>query len=164
VGLDSTVGGASANSYCTVAEADGYHATRDYNPEWTNADTPTKEKYLQWATRLLDLSFVFIGTRASSLQSLMWPRFDAWDRDGYPYLSNTVPTLLKNAEAEFAFQLMKEDWTQGLTSVTDQGIQLGSLRTTPESHNQIPASVATLISPLVSGGAGAVRALDMVLG
>lgn len=162
--LDATVMGPSANSYCTVAEADAYHSTRGNNPEWTAASPSDKELYLQWATRQIDSLFVFIGTRSTVQQALMWPRYNAWDRDGYPYNSSEVPIRLKNAEAEFAFQLIKEDWSQGLTSITDDGVQVGNLRTSRERHSAVPASVSILIAPLVSGGAGAVRALEMVRG
>ena len=52
--LDATVGGSSANSYCTRAEGDTYHEAHLYATAWTGATSGNKDAALVWATRMLD--------------------------------------------------------------------------------------------------------------
>ena len=152
--LDITVGGPASDSYCTVLEADTYHTTRAANPEWAAADVPTKETHLKWAARQLDLMFRFHGRKATKEQARQWPRNGAVDRDGFSL--DDVPAIVKDAQAEYALQLMREDWTQGLGSIRDQGATVGPLKTTPERHVQIPASVIALLRgvAVTSSGGG----------
>lgn len=165
--LDATPGGTTADSYCTLAEANSYHASRGYTAEWDAADDAAKERHLKWAARQLDVSFDWRGRKTTRDQARAWPRAGAMDDDGF-YWDSTgaagVPLLLKQAQAEFAFQLMKEDWTQGLSSVTDEGATIGPLKTTKEEHNSLPASVKKLVGPLTNGGTGSVRSIELELG
>jgi hypothetical protein len=132
--LDATVGGANANSYCTVADADDYHSTltQDLSDVWANAD---KAKMLMWATRLVDQHWKFIGQRVSSDQALEFPRKNVY-RDGvyfagdYPveYLSSsTIPAFLKNAVAEMARILSEENVTAVSDKVGVEKIKVGSI-------------------------------------
>lgn len=164
--LITTPKAANADSYCTVAEADAYHAARGANSEWTSlADVASKERQLKWAARTLDTMFRFIGTRASQGQSRAWPRSNAVDPDGYLLDNTVVPGAILDAHAELAFQLLKEDWTQGTGSVLDEGVQVGPIKTTREQHNPIPASVASLLRGYVVGSTGAgISSIDVVLG
>lgn len=165
--LDATAGGAAADSYCTLSEANSYHDSRSFNDEWGASSDAAKEKALKWAARQLDVSFDWRGRKTYRDQARAWPRAGAMDDDGF-YWDSTgaagVPLLLKQAQAEFAFQLLKEDWTQGLGSVTDDGTTLGPLKTTKEEHNSLPASVKKLVGPLTNGGTGSVRSLEVELG
>lgn len=112
--LDATVGGASANVYCTLAEANTYHETRLFSTAWTGAvgaDT-TRNAALVWATRLLDLLIVWAEYPAATTQALQWPRtgiLDALKLSNIP--STVIPVELKNATAEFARQLIPSDRT-----------------------------------------------------
>lgn len=75
--FDATVAGASANSYLLVAAADAF-ATADVGPmvdAWTAADTATKQRVLQRATREVDAYLRSSGTtRYSGTQLLLYPR------------------------------------------------------------------------------------------
>lgn len=158
VTMDTEVGGAAANSYCSLSDANIYHEMRGFNEVWANAADPVKEKHLTWATRIIDRTYAtrFIGAKASHAQALAWPRFDAADEGGFYY--EGISTELKEAVAEFAFQLMTEDWTQGLGSVTDEGTSLpGGLRLSKERHNPIPAPVLTLLSQLLRHSGGSIE-------
>jgi hypothetical protein len=89
--LDATVGGASANSYLTVADADAL-AAADMGPEadrWAEAGTTvaSREIALQRATREID-DYVRPGfPRHSATQALRFPRANAdVDSDGDPFI------------------------------------------------------------------------------
>lgn len=161
--LDATPGGESADSFCTVEEADAYHDARAFNAEWAAADASSKERHLKWATSLLDAHYSFIGARGSSEQALSWPR-EGVELDGVLLSATVVPRRVRQATAEFALRLMREDWSEGLGSVTDEGVQVGPLRTSRETHNPIPAQVEALLAPLVEGGTGDVHSVELVLG
>lgn len=162
--LDTTVGGSTADSYATLVEANAYHAVRANNAEWTGAVDGTKEQYLKWAAKLLDAHFQYVGRKATKSQARAWPRASAWDRDGFQWNLNEIPTALKDAQAEYAFQLMREDWEQGLGSIRDEGVTVGPLQTSAETHRKIPASVATLLSAIAQGGTGSLRSISISRG
>lgn len=71
--LDATVGGANANSYLTVAEADAYFAARLHSDVWDalsegegeGEGDSTKEAALIWATRLFDSKIKTAWDKAS---------------------------------------------------------------------------------------------------
>lgn len=124
--LDATPGGAAANSYCTVAEADAYHDSRLSVTDWTNATTPTKTVALIMATRLLDSMYEWDSWSTHPLtQALQWPRVSILARNRLSYVGNdAIPPELKNATSEFARQLIVADRsldsdveTQGLLSL-----------------------------------------------
>lgn len=161
--LDATPGGTAADSYSTVEEADAYHSARGHNAAWTGASVAEKERHLKWATRLLDTHYSYQGTRASAEQALAWPRRGVV-LDGCAVAPTSVPLPLKGAVAEFAFRLLQEDWTAGLGPVVDEGVQVGPLRTSPEKHVPVPAQVAALVRPLVRGGTGGVRSVEVLRG
>lgn len=149
--LDATVGGANANSYETVVEAQTYMDGRIAVAEWDDADL--QAALLVMATRQMDVMFAqspnrilmrpanqsayyltarqWTGAPASDTQALAWPRTGMKDRLGRDIPSNVIPIELKNAVAEFAAQLAKADRTldndvivQGLTSVKAGSVSL----------------------------------------
>lgn len=109
--LIATPGAANANSYATLAEAAAYHAQTLNASAWTDATDATREIALQWATRILDEQVEWFGEIVSADQSLRWPRFDVFSRDGIALDSDSIPTFLKNATAELAKQLIASDRT-----------------------------------------------------
>lgn len=119
--LDATPGGASSNSYATVAEADAYHVNHLYATAWTGATTSNKEAALIWATRLLDEQVDWQGSASNLTQALRWPRYGVYNYDVVFFDHTTIPTWLKNATAELARWLLSEDRTAeriiGLRSV-----------------------------------------------
>jgi len=119
--LDATVGGAAANSYVTVAEADAYFATRLQSTAWTGAVNATKEAALISATRLLDSSVEFTGAAADEVQALAWPRTGMLNRNGYTILSSVIPAALKNVVCELALQLIGAD-RLAVNDIAEQGI------------------------------------------
>lgn len=165
--LDSTVGGASANSYLSVADADSYHEGRLHNSGWFEATTTNKEAALVWATSLLD-GMEWQGYLASGTQRLRWPRAWVKRRDdfavdflGQPltlsqiyFATDEIPRWLKEATAELAFWLLAEDRTAdpdtaGFKSIKVSSIELDIDRT--DRAKPIPDSVKRMIRPYVVG-------------
>ena len=141
--VESTPGSATADSYCTVAEADAYNAARLFATAWSAASTPTKEAALKMATRLLDQIFTrsmiedgayygYSGQKVTlawtglpttpETQALCWPRTGMLNRNSYAIASDVIPQDLKNATAELARQLIVAD-TSANNDVEAQGIQ-----------------------------------------
>ena len=108
--LDATLGGASANSYVTVAEADAYFATSFGRTAWGSASAANKEIVLIESTRLLDLLVSWKGYVKSDTQALRWPRTYVPNIDGRyleSYISDSiVPKDVKNAVFELAYSLL----------------------------------------------------------
>lgn len=92
--LDSTVAGSTADSYLSVAVADGF-AAADLGPEaaaWLAAVTADKEKALKRATREIDGFLRSAWSRYSSTQALLFPRLI--DYSGSP----AVPLIPRNVQ------------------------------------------------------------------
>jgi hypothetical protein len=109
--VETGSGSSTANSYCSVNNADTYHEKRLHVSTWTAATDDNKEIALMWATRLVDEQVIWNGVAVGTDQALMWPRNLLYDRNGFAILSTTIPTFLKEATAEFARYLIGEDRT-----------------------------------------------------
>lgn len=117
--IDATVGGAAANAFVTEAEQIAYMAARLNASTWTTVAgvscTETEKAAIIESTR--EVSYKqFLGTRATSTQSLSWPRWFVLDPDaptwGYVYFAQTVvPQRVKDATMELAFQFVKAGTT-----------------------------------------------------
>lgn len=120
--LIATPGASNANSYATVAEGDAYHEAHLYASAWTDADAATKAIALVMAARLLDSMYEWDQYRTSSEQALEWPRAGLLARNLLEYVDDwEIPPDLKNANAEFARQLLSTDRTAD-SPVETQGI------------------------------------------
>jgi hypothetical protein len=107
----ATPGSASANSYCTEAEADAYMEARLNSSLWTGTE-PKKQALVEAQRELTALSYC--GLRVDTTQALAWPRQWALNPDdpNYGYYDTTVvPQRLKDAQAELAFQFLKAGTT-----------------------------------------------------
>lgn len=158
----STVASATANSYSSIADADSYHETHLYATDWTDADTDTKCRALQMATRLLDQHVTWLGSAVGSTQALLWPRVGVFGPNGYELAHDAIPVLVEQATAEFARQLITADLTaendatrQGLQSLTAGSVSLtfrGNAVSLP-----IPDAVRAMVATLGTvGSSGAV--------
>jgi len=110
--LDTTVGGATANSYADAAFATAYFATRREPGAWRQ-DSTEQEKLLLAAMKPLEarLRKGAWGIRASSAQRLLFPRKEDasasafYDVDGLQWASNAIPTPIKEAQCEIALAM-----------------------------------------------------------
>jgi Putative DnaT-like ssDNA binding protein len=157
--LDSTVGGASANSYVSQAAATAYLAGRLNVTDWTSASSAEKDAALMMATVLLDAQD-YDGVKVSTTQRLQWPRYSTYDRDGWFFASDAIPLLVQQATFEYALALLREP-----TLLDDSGLEgfanvrLGSLDVTPRPRNAttLPALVRQLLAPVLAGGGSSVH-------
>lgn len=111
--IDATVGGASANSFVTLAEMTTYMEGRLNSDSFDDATTDNQNRALAEATRELSAA-VWEGYRTDSTQALSWPR--EWVRDpdepnGNYYDNNVIPTRVKRATYELAFEFLKAGTT-----------------------------------------------------
>jgi len=129
----ATVGGASSNSFCTLAEADQYHDDRSpVGTTWSGETDANKNRALLFATTLLEACVIWTGFVKSDSQALLWPRYGMTKRNTYALDDDVVPQELKNCQAEFARQLLADIGrtddsdieTKGITSITAGPVSL----------------------------------------
>lgn len=102
--VETGEGLANANSYVSVADAGLYLAARG-DGSWAAASVEEKEAALIRATAAIDAAYgsSFGGKRMRlRLQSLEWPRSDAYDTRNDIIRSDEVPAEVRNATAEAA--------------------------------------------------------------
>lgn len=148
--LDATVGGANANSYATVAEADAVHAQTLNASAWTAATNATKETALQWATRVLDTEVDWAGWIVTETQALRWPRGEVYTRDGVLLSQLAIPTFLKQATAELAKHLIAGDRTAEAGSVGIAELTVDVINIVFDKSDKktvLPPSVLAMIRP-----------------
>lgn len=71
--LDTTVGGASSDSYATIEDADTYFAGHPKGAEWEALEEAKKERLLRMAAQWMQQKN-WQGCRTSMDQALAWPR------------------------------------------------------------------------------------------
>ena len=145
--------------YGTIAGADTYFAALPNTSAWDNSDDPTKTKYLNKATQIID-QFAFIGQKNSVTNE--WPRSGIKDQD-----YETIPEAILYAAYEIASALARGiDPEQELrsTHVTSRGFS--SVRTTYDAArtpeyllNGIPSLAAWnyLLPYFLRGSGGVIR-------
>jgi hypothetical protein len=169
--IDATVGGATANSYETLAEANVYFDERLPLPTPWVASGNTSIRALLMATRVLDAmsqphktlviskdnkikyyltASQWTGSPATTTQRLAWPRIGMFDRNGNEIPSDVIPAELKDAESELAGQLIIADSTldntvsvQGITSIKAGSVSL-TFKEAIDAH-VIPDAVRNLM-------------------
>lgn len=133
VTLDSTIGGASSNSFGSLAEAEAYFEARLYSDAWSGAASDdVKKQALIMATQQIVNETCWTGSPATTTQALPWARTGMYDRNGNAIASNVIPQDLKNAQFEMALALLKSDRTTesdvealGLTKLKAGPVELG---------------------------------------
>lgn len=157
--LDATVGGESANSYCTRAEGTTYHEAHLYATAWTGATDANKDAALVWATRMLDEQIEWAGEKTTVEQALRWPRGGAYDRDGCGIEDDVIPTFLKNATAELARYLLEGNRPGTLDSSMSgvESVKVGTVEVKFDKMDRIatlPESVMAMIHFVVADRLG----------
>ncbi len=85
VTIDATAGGANANSYMTLAQADAYVEAMINSTDvskWSTGNEDSRNRALAAAAQRLDRER-FIGARATNTQALQWPRTGVRKPDTY---------------------------------------------------------------------------------
>lgn len=150
--ITATVGSATANSYCTETEAINYAAQRLNLPStWVSVTgtscTETEKKALIEAQRQLT-NMTWAATRTDSVQVLAWPQQYALNPDAPNVTGLTdiadlyfdddeVPTRVKNAQIELAFEFLRAGTVDVAGDDANAGVieeTVGPLTTRWESH------------------------------
>src|SRR6185369_7470774 len=113
--VDTTIGGASANSWADETEF-GVYATNRL-PSVAAVLTATTAQItvaLIVACRMMGNDFDWTGTAVDDVQALTWPRRGMLTRNGYTIATTAIPQALKDAQCEMAYELLA-----GLDLVSD---------------------------------------------
>jgi hypothetical protein len=159
--LDSTVGGASSNSYISRADADTFFESRYSDGGWSALSNANKDRALVAATRMID-RYEFLGCPVNSTQRLKWPRLEVRKEDGnYSsgggtayYLSTELPQQLKDAVCELAVALAAGTQGEAATrrvkswSSDDQAF---TYEADGRATNALPDAVMQLLAPFLRG-------------
>ena len=157
VSIDATAGGASANSYMTLAEADTFVEAMISSSDvskWTTGNDDSRNRALAAAAQRLDRER-FLGARATDTQALQWPRTGVRKPDtyvntyatGFPfrisddYFTDTeIPDQVKRAQIEMAVYLKNNVDGISLGGLEDfKNVKIGSLDVTPDKTGAIGA-------------------------
>jgi hypothetical protein len=151
--IDATVGGASSNAYCSLAEAASYLDERLYTDDWDDATTDNQTRAVIWATKLIDTYTEWEGRKKDQDQALDWPRQSVYDKDGYIVADTIIPQDIKDAAAELAMALLAEDRTAepdsvGLNRLQVDVIELEYDKADRDQYGTIPETVRKIIEPV----------------
>jgi hypothetical protein len=162
--IDATLGGASANSYVTLADADAYFETTPDATNWDDKTNDQKNRALISATRWID-ALSFYGKRCSETQALKWPRED-YKVDGIELACTLIPVGIEVATYELARAFANDTdaitGSTGTTGIYDQ-VELGELKVKYKASSMTPGVInnvfdvypwlQTYLGPYCMGGA-----------
>jgi len=177
ISIDATAGGANANSYLTLSDAnsliDGLVENDDVTA-WASATDDQKNRALYTAAQRIDRER-FLGARATDTQSLQWPRTGVRKPDtyintyavGFPFRITTdyftdteIPDQIKKAQVELAVYLNNNKDGLGLSGLEDyKNVKIGNLDVTPNNYgstgaDRIPPMVERYFTGLRISGPG----------
>ena len=157
VTIDATAGGADANSYITLTEADTFVEAMISSSDvskWTTGNDDSRNRALTAAAQRLDRER-FLGARATDTQALQWPRTGVRKPDtyvntyatGFPfrisddyYTDTEIPDQVKRAQIEMAVYLKNNVDGISLGGLEDfKNVKIGSLDVTPATTGAIGA-------------------------
>jgi hypothetical protein len=156
--LDTTIGGASADSYDTLAAYQTYATARG----WTLEDTDeANEVNLRSGAQYLDRAHRFVGIKQYQTQARSWPRLVGGLVDDWPIDPDTIPNAIIHAQFEVAYLIQGglDPFATIETSKTKERKKVGPIETEVET---IPTgkprlvAIEGLLRPYVIGGAGQV--------
>jgi|LWDU01.1.fsa_nt_gi hypothetical protein len=108
--VEDGTGLSTANTYVSLTDATEYHRLRG-NDIWADADESDQCIALIRAAQYIDERWVFQsiifedGDDATDPQSLQFPRYELYDRNGTD-VSETVPVEIVNAASEYALLVL----------------------------------------------------------
>ena len=147
-----------AESLCSVAHADAYHAARGA-AAWALLSAEAKEQALRKATDYMAAYGPrWKGERTYSTQALDWPRAGVV-ANGYEVDYETIPAPVANACSVLALKASAGDISPDL-GPQKQSVKVGPIETTyATGTRQVTRyrSAETLLAPYLAGGAGQVR-------
>jgi hypothetical protein len=112
--VEDGTGRSDAESYISVADVGAYLAlmkSATVQATWSAAALADQERACRTATQYLDVRYGsrLPGTRINATMTLLWPREDAWDLDGYEIEDDEIPQRWLDACAELALRVVEGD-------------------------------------------------------
>lgn len=106
VTFDSTIGGAAATSFCSVAQAAQYFedtSSAKY-ANWVVLSDDQQKQALNKATQYLSAKYVWSqGEVVTETQALAWPRYSVYNKNGQFIDSTEIPVEIIYATCEVAY-------------------------------------------------------------
>lgn len=146
--MDTTVGGANADSYATLAEAAAY---LDVQPgrkktRWTALTDPQREAALLMATQAIE-SMRFHGVKSTTTQALAFPRTVDTHDSGVTYF---IPPNVKYAQIETALSVVESDQVDMPENLTGYTIGSYSAQLAGVIQGLLPPTAMRWLRPFVS--------------
>ena len=157
VTIDATAGGANANSYITLTEANTFVEAMIESTDvgkWTTGTDDSRNRALTAAAERLDRER-FLGARATDTQARQWPRTGVRKPDtyvntyatGFPFrisedyfTDEEIPEQVRKAQVVLAVYLNNNKDGIGLSGLEDfKNVQIGSLNVTPDKTGAVGA-------------------------
>lgn len=151
--LDTTIGGATANSYGTLAEANAYFGDRPRSGVWEDADPEDQLKALIQAARLLDTRVVWKGTGVNYNQAMAWPRHMVRDpiiNDGSYIPHDQIPRWLKEAQFEQAIAILAEDMLSNSAGTGVSALSVGAVSITFDRRGNTPEVLSGVVREMIT--------------
>lgn len=170
--IDTTISGANANSYLTLAEAEAYFDDRLNISAWQDTDADNRTRALLHAAQRLEREN-WLGDRATTTQRLAWPRIGVAKVDAtagvYPwvgsggysygisreeYESDEIPQQIKDAQCELALHFLANGAAPGAGNSRVKSFSADGLSVTREFATivgSLPEEIAGLLAALTSG-------------
>lgn len=144
--IDATLGGANANSYVTLAEADAYFENHPYASVWDG-----QEEVLIYACVLLDNLVAWNGYKYywdQAIQRLQFPRTQTLvdQMEGSILPQPYIPNEIKHAQCELTLHLLNN--TSLLADNSFDKLEVGPIKV---DFNQMQAGSQDLLPPVVQG-------------
>ena len=168
--VEDGTGLSNSNSYVSVSEADAYNDAHIERTLWAALSTADKEAALAMATRVIDESYQFNGSKNGTSQALQWPRRDARNPDDddtvYPvtlsyrdneFPNDEIPKLLKNATIQLAREFVLSTGKGDTVSGFHQGVGIKKVELSEfvsvefdksDKRHTIPQHVMIILSKL----------------
>lgn len=155
--LDPTPGGASANTYSTIVEADAHLESTVWFSDWDALSDEEKAPYLVRAAREID-AMGHTGYPTSDSQALQYPRYGQEHPSGSFWDSTAIPGPVKRAHAHVAGWLSsKEEGVEPFLHSTDRNVRRRKLVDVigeveyfaplpPEGHTFLEQVIAPMLS------------------
>lgn len=168
--FDSTVGGASANSYASVADYAQYRE----NAGLSARTTEQAQVDLIRATKFIEMQYRGSwSTQAKTdyTQALHWPQSGAVDVDGSTLADDEIPERVKEAVYEYAIRAESQTGLDPKTKTNVKSQDLDGLGNqeffSPVKDGSLPDAFKFLdkiLYGLISGSSGGVRIIKAVRG
>ena len=159
--IDASLGGANANSYVTLAEAETYIEARLYSDAWTNlTDEEIKKQALLGATKRIDYE-KFSGYIVANTQKLSFPRNGLALLDGRD-INGIIPSMVKEAQIELAIYMLSQDMSKpsvDTSNLKEYAVKVGAIEETKKyaidandnvstANSEMPPNVEYLLQDL----------------